>query len=238
MRTWTSSIDSRAEPQGYRLVNRVIRGGQGIAAREAKQSVQDVSGASSDEAAGGEPSTRSPSGAVNWVPLAEILRPHGVRGELRLRPYNRDSQLLLELDEVYVRFADGEGSEISVESARPANDAILMKLFSIDDRNRAEALRGAVVCAKRVDFPPVEEGEFYVCDVEGARVVVDGTSGDESDLGRVRELVSYPTVDVLIVDAADGGRPWEVPLVDSVVRSVDVASGCVRLVTSDGLERV
>ncbi len=38
-----------------------------------------------------------------WVPLAEVARPHGVRGELRLRPYNGDSDLLLGLDEVLVR---------------------------------------------------------------------------------------------------------------------------------------
>ena len=32
--------------------------------------------------------------AEAWVPLAEIARPHGVRGELRLRLFNRDSDPL------------------------------------------------------------------------------------------------------------------------------------------------
>ncbi len=42
-----------------------------------------------------------------WVPLAEVARPHGVRGELRLRPYNQDSDVLLDLDEVAVRIPAG-----------------------------------------------------------------------------------------------------------------------------------
>jgi len=172
--------------------------------------------------------------AEAWVPLAEVARPHGVRGELRLRLFNRDSDLLLELDEVLVRLPDGEEHEVSVESARRANDAILMRLFSVDDRDRAEGLRGAVVCARRRDFPPLEDGEFYACDVEGARVVLEGAEGE---VGRVRTLRTYPTTHVLVVDAADGGRPWEVPLVHEVVRAVDVAAGVVTLATLAGVER-
>jgi len=168
-----------------------------------------------------------------WVPLAEVARPHGVRGELRLKLYNRDSDLLLSLDDVLIRFPDGDEQEVSVDGARRANDAILMKLHSVDDRNRADELRGAIICAKRSEFPALDDGEFYACDVEGARVVAPG--GEE--LGRVVEMKSYPTVDVLVVTAADGGRPWEVPLVDAVVARVDVAAGEVVVATREGIER-
>jgi 16S rRNA processing protein RimM len=168
-----------------------------------------------------------------WVPLAEVARPHGVRGELRLRLYNADSDLLLDLDEVLLRPAEGSEVLLRVEGARRANDAILMKLVSVDDRDRADELRGAAVCARRADFPPLEEGEFYACDVAGARVVVEG--GDE--LGTVAELRTYPTVDVLVVTATDGGRAWEVPLVDSVVLRVDVEAKLVTVATRDGIER-
>ncbi len=176
--------------------------------------------------------------AEAWVPLAEVARPHGVRGEVHLRLYNRDSDLLLELDEVLVRFPDGDEQEVSVEAARRANDAILMKLCSVDDRDRAAELRGAKVCARRRSFPPLEEGEFYACDVEGARVMVDLPEGPARDVGRVRELRSYPSTQVLVVDADDGGPPWEVPLVAALVRDVDVASGVVVLTTLAGIERV
>lgn len=178
-----------------------------------------------------------------WVPLAEVARPHGVRGELRLRLFNRDSELLLTLEDVLLRFPEGDEQEVSVDSARRANDAILMKLFTVDERDRAESLRGALVCARRSSFPPVGEGEFYACDLEGARVVVrgEGAEGGEArapvDVGKVRELQTYPTVDVLVVDAADGGAPWEIPLVDAIVERVDVSLGEVTLFTLEGVER-
>jgi 16S rRNA processing protein RimM len=171
------------------------------------------------------------------VPLAEVARPHGVRGELRLRLYNRESDLLLGLDEVLLQLPDGEAHEVSVDAARRANDAVLMKLHSVDDRDQADALRGAVVCARRGDFPPVAPGEFYACDIEGARVVVDDGKTPPREIGRVRSVRSYPASEVLEVEDATGGRPWEVPLVEGVVRAVDVEGGVVTLSTMDGVER-
>ncbi len=160
-----------------------------------------------------------------------------MRGEIRLRLFNSESDLLLQLDELLVRLPDGSEHEVSVDGARRANDAILMKLFSVDDRDRAVELRGAVVCARREDFPPLDPGEFYACDVEGARVVLG--EGDEigRELGRVRTLRSYPGAQVLIVDAAENAGSWEVPLVDSVVRSIDLEANLVTLATMEGVER-
>jgi 16S rRNA processing protein RimM len=155
---------------------------------------------------------------------------------LRLRLFNRDSDLLLALDEVLVRFADGEEQEVSVDAARRANDAILMKLYSVDDRGRADELRGAKVCARRADFPPLAPGEFYACDIEGALVVVD-EADRKTELGRVRELRTYPTTHALLVESMDGASAWEVPLVEGVVLSVDVEAALVTLRTMEGVER-
>ncbi|HXX70623.1 MAG TPA: ribosome maturation factor RimM [Polyangiaceae bacterium] len=176
-----------------------------------------------------------------WVPLAEVSRAHGVRGEVRLRPFNRHSDLLLSLDEVLLRFPDGTEHEVSVDGARRAGDAVLMKLFSVDDRDAADDLRAVVVCAKRSDFPPLEAGEFYACDIEGARVLCPDSGGAREpgmvELGTVRELRTYPSMDILIVDASDGGAPYEVPLIDSIVRMVDVIQSVVLLSTLQGVER-
>jgi 16S rRNA processing protein RimM len=172
-----------------------------------------------------------------WVPLAEVLRPHGVRGEVRLKLYNRESDLLLDLDEVLLRFPDGEEQEVSVDGARRANDAVLMKLHAVDGRDRADDLRGVVLCARRADFPPLEPGEFYACDVEGARVVLDEGQGSVRDIGHVKGLRSYPASEVIEVVATEGGALLEVPLVDAVVAKVDLDAQVVTLATLDGVEK-
>lgn len=170
-----------------------------------------------------------------WVPLAVVGRPHGVRGELRAHPFNRDSDLLLDLEEVLVRFTEGERKgeqhEVSIDSARAGNDAILIKLHGVDDRDAADDVKGAELCVRRGDFPELEEGEFYACDIIGADAVLEGKV-----VGRIEAFTSYPSVDILVV-ASDRGR-YEVPLVDPYVDEVDVTGGRVVLRTLDGLDPV
>lgn len=167
---------------------------------------------------------------ARFVPLACVTRPHGVQGELRLKVYNEDSALLLTRPPIRLRLPSGEERDTELLSARPTNKALLIRLPGVLDRNAAEALRGAELCVARERFPRLDEGEFYACDVEGARVLL----GDDEALGTVVELRSYPTCDVLVVDRGEGAT-LEVPLVDAYVASVAPAEGLVRLVTIDGL---
>jgi 16S rRNA processing protein RimM len=167
-----------------------------------------------------------------WVPLAEVARPHGVRGELRLRLFNATSDVLLGQDEVLIRMADGEEHEVSVERARRADDAILIKLYSVDDRNRAEELRGAQICVRRGDFAEADDDEFYAIDVVGAEARLNGER-----VGVVAELITYPSIEVFLVHADDGKGDWEVPLTEMFIAKVDVAAKVVELVTLDDVER-
>ena len=178
--------------------------------------------------------------ARRYVPVAEVARPHGVRGELRLKIYNHDSDLLLRRPAVKLVFADGTEREVAIRTAREVNKALLVRLEGVDDRNAAEALRGARLLGPRDSFPPLEEGEFYTCDLEGARAML--SSGEE--VGRIVGIESYPTCDVLLIEraagepGAEGSRPperLEVPLVEAYVASVDVEHGVVQIVTLDGL---
>lgn len=168
-----------------------------------------------------------------WVPLAEVARPHGVRGEVRLKLFNKTSDVLLQQDEVLVRMSDGEEHEVSVEAARRADDAILMKLYSVDDRDRADDLRGALVCVRRRDFPPAEEGEFYTIDLVGAEVRVNAER-----IGVVVETMSYPTLEALLVRPDDGKGDWEIPLTETYVSKIDTSARVIDVLTLDDLERL
>lgn len=164
-----------------------------------------------------------------WVPLAEIARPHGVKGEVRLKLFNTASDVLLEQDEVLVRTPEGAEHEVSVDRARRADDAILMKLYSVDDRDRAEELRGSHICVRRKNFPPLEAGEHYTIDLVGALAKMNG-----EDLGKVIDITAYPTVDVLVVN--DGKQLCEIPMSESYVGTIDAAAGLVEVLSLDELE--
>ncbi len=163
------------------------------------------------------------------IALASVARPHGVLGEVRLNLYNAESDLLLDRDEVIVRLKDGKEHEVSIVRARRADKTILLKLHSIDDRDRADELRDAEICVPREDFPPLEEGEFYACDVEGAEARCN-----DARIGVVARLVEYPTASVLVVKKLDGTE-IEVPLTEAFVARIDSEA---RVVTFQALEEL
>ena len=168
-------------------------------------------------------STPQPN-ADRLVAIAEVARPHGVRGELRLKVYNPDTDLLGRGTTVVLRAPDARETQAKLTAVRPIEGALLVRLDGVADRDAAEALRGTQLCVPRSSFPPAEDGEFYACDVEGARAeLVDG-----SWVGTVLELRNYPTIDVLVVKTHDD-KTLEVPLTDDYVAAIDVGAYVVRL---------
>lgn len=163
-----------------------------------------------------------------WVDVAAVARPHGVRGEVRVKPYADDSEFLLGVKCVCLRSQAGAERPATVVRARPVPGAILMTFDGVGDRDAALVLGGAVVCVRREDLAPLGDGEFYACDVEGADVVCG-----ERRIGLVTALQSYPSADVLVVV---GERRWEIPLTRAFVAKVDIEAGRVELCTLEGLE--
>lgn len=165
------------------------------------------------------------------VVIGEIVRPHGVRGEVRVRPLTAHPDRFLELAEVYV-----EGVPRRVRSARVAADGVILALEGCNDRDGAAVLRGRLL---EVDAPAVHrlpEGEYYWFQLRGLRVFT--TEG--RPVGRVVEVEPNPAHDLLVVEeegmgpqGAEGARArrFLVPAVRALIAEVDLEGG--RLVVRD-----
>ncbi len=169
----------------------------------------------------------------DWIEIADVAKPHGVRGELRVRSFSPDSDLIAAKRVVRVRLKSGEEATHTITTARLApGDAWLVRLDRVEDRDAADKLRGAIFLVQRSEFAPLEEGEFYFCDLEGAEVLLD-----ERPFGKVKSVKEYPSVNVLLVDPIEGGGAWEVPITDAFVTDLDADKGLVRLHNVDGCVR-
>lgn len=164
-----------------------------------------------------------------FVPLGDVLRPHGIAGELRVRLHNEESDLLLHAKSVVLRDGKGVERRVRVASARRSNKALLLRLEGVASRNDAEALRGTTLGLPRDELPPPEDDEVYLCDLEGASV----REGDV-EIGRVSEIRPYPTCHVLVVERPTS-PPLDIPLLPMFVREVDVEHGIIQVMGLDQL---
>ena len=163
------------------------------------------------------------------VEVGRVAKPHGVKGELKVRLHWTDSDTLLAVRRVLVRSEQTGEREYVVERARRSRKCVLLKLEGIDDCDAADRLRAAAVLARRDALPPLGPGEYYLCDLVGTRVVSPG-----GPLGEVVEVRTLPTVDVIVIRRGDGTLA-EQPLAEPWLESVDVAAGIVQLASTDGL---
>ncbi len=169
---------------------------------------------------------------ADLLAIGRVSRAHGLRGELRVELHFVGSEALGEVDELWLsKTADSaDGAErYVIEAARPVPRAYLVKLEGVGDRNAAEALQRCSVWVPRSGLPVIDESEYYLVDLIGAKVV-----GPEGEIGTVVEIATHPSIDAIVIRTADG-RTLEQPLVPDWIARVSVAEKLIELSTLDGL---
>jgi 16S rRNA processing protein RimM len=125
---------------------------------------------------------------------------------------------------------------LQVLQAREQGDVVVATAEGVDDRNAAEALKGARVFVSRSAFPTPDAGEYYWIDLIGLDVV----NREGQALGRVVDLLDTGPQSVLRCELApEGGQPGDVterliPFVSAYIDSVSLADR--RIVADWGLD--
>jgi len=149
--------------------------------------------------------------------VGRIAGAHGLRGGLRVRPDNPDSDTLDHVRRVFVEREGGEAREYSlVRSERVNRTTLRVTLGGLDDPDAAEALRGATLTVALEDLPAKAPGEFYYFEAIGCEV----TTTDGRRVGVVEEVISTGANDVLVV--RDGQGEVLVPVIENVVKAMDL----------------
>lgn len=141
-----------------------------------------------------------------------------------------DSDALEMVERVRLLLPDGSSREATLGRIKPLGKGYLVKLVGVDDRNAAEALRDAKILVDRAVIPPPDEGEIFLSDLVG-RIVV---GPDQVRIGRVTEVISYPSVDSLVIEREDGSHV-EQPLVEDWVQPFEPGSDQILLTSLEGL---
>ena len=167
-----------------------------------------------------------------YLLLGEVLRPHGIRGELRLRLLTDHPERINDLEQVFVGRDPSEpgARPYEVEHMRRNVEYGLLKLKGIDDRDAADRLRGMFIMIDLAHAVPLEEGEFYLYQIIG--VTVQTTQGET--LGTIVDVLETGANDVYVVDSPTYGEVL-IPDTEQTVTDIDIDAGIVTVELPDGL---
>lgn len=167
---------------------------------------------------------------ARWIAIAVVTSPHGIRGEVRVRPLTDFPERLKRTASVTLEI-DGERRRYELERARPhGRGAYLVKLRGVDDRNAAEALRGVRLEVGEDEVVPLPEGTYYIFELVGSTVYDAGGAR----LGELVDVIKGGANDVYVVRLGDGTEAL-IPAVKQVVKTVDVRSRTVVVDPPPGL---
>ena len=164
------------------------------------------------------------------VALGKVVKAHGIRGAVRVLPYDDDSENLPLLRTAVLRFPDRSTREYPVASSSRAGRTYLMQLAGIDTRDDAEKLVGAEVLLDRSAFAPLPDGKHYLVDLLGLAVATE----DGAVLGRLRDVMKTGANDVLVV-GTDAGKEVLLPDIPGVVLAIDADAGRITVRVPKGL---
>jgi len=166
-----------------------------------------------------------------YLVVGEILRPHGLRGELRMRVLTDYPHHLPQLDSVYLGDSpDDTALELhGLEAVRFNKDLALLSLAGCRNRNDAELLRDKVVMISIDQAAPLEEGEYYLFQLIGLRVIAD-----QIEIGQIKEVLQTGANDVYVVHSDEFGEVL-IPAHDETILNIDFDAGVINMALPEGL---
>ncbi|MGE0260248.1 MAG: ribosome maturation factor RimM [Alphaproteobacteria bacterium] len=162
------------------------------------------------------------SGPEKRVCVGVVTGAHGVRGAVRVKSFTAVPEDVAG----YGPLEDERGERrfalrlISNAKGGNAKGVLIAAIGGIDDRDRAEALRGLRLYLPRSALPPPEEDEYYHADLIGLTAALP----DGAVLGTVRAVHDFGAGDTLEIERASG-PPLMVPFTRAVVPVVDLDAG-------------
>lgn len=146
------------------------------------------------------------------IPLGKILKPRGLKGELKAFLYNKSSRTLTEEINIWLKIKN-KYNIVNIEYLKEYNKYIIVKFRDINCREDAEKILNRRIYVSRNDFP--DSSTFYLVDLIG--FVVRDKSGNI--YGKVKDVINLPTNNSLLIDYND--KEILIPIIDNFIKLFD-----------------
>ena len=157
-----------------------------------------------------------------------IVKPQGIKGEVKVKPISPDPNRFHDLDHIYIRLQ--KLKTYSVENVRISNGFVFLKLVGVNSRNEAEMLRTKEILIPEDQLISLNDDEYFVHDLIGCKVL----SEDGTVIGEVDEIIQESSNDIYLVKGREG-HEYLIPAISDVIKEVNIKSKEITIQILDGL---
>ena len=165
---------------------------------------------------------------VEYFEIGQISNTHGLRGELKVRPFTESAKRFEELKKILVDIG-GNLKEYEIEGIRYQKDIILLKLKGVDSVEEAEKLKSYYIKIHRNDAKPTEANEFFIADLIGLEVY------QNEFIGILDDVFKAGGSDVYVIKRK-GKKDLLLPAIESVIKKIDLENKRIDVEIPRGLD--
>ncbi|TIH14944.1 ribosome maturation factor RimM [Marinifilum sp. JC120] len=167
---------------------------------------------------------------MEMLVVAEVVKPHGLRGEVCIESHADSPFLFDEVPCLYLAKKGQKPRRFVVRSSRKHKGRVLITFKGVEGRDEAESLRGMEILVREADLPETGEDEVYMYELEGMNVELE----DGTVVGTISDFILAPGQETWVISSSEG-KEILFPAVEKFVLSVDLEAEKVVVDPPEGL---
>ena len=166
----------------------------------------------------------------NLLEIGKIVNTHGLRGEVKVVPWTDSPDDFYDVSYAYIKNKN-EYKKLTIDGVKFQKNNVIVKFKEYNDINEILPFKNAVLYADRNDLGELPEGVYYIVDLIGLKVYTE----DDEYIGEIADVFNAGASDIYDVKR-DGKKNLLLPVIDEVVKSVDIENGRVTVNVMEGLD--
>lgn len=165
----------------------------------------------------------------NMLRVGVFANTHGIAGEIKVFPTTDDVGRFKKLKKVYLD-TGRDMLEWEISNVKFFKNMAILKFKGINNINDIEKYKGKDLYITREQAVPLEEDEYFLCDVIDALVVTE----DGTELGVVKEVLQTGANDVYVVENKEK-KEILLPVIKDCILDIDLEHKIVKAHLMSGL---
>lgn len=134
---------------------------------------------------------------LSYISVGKILKTHGLKGALKIRPYNLSGRFFEYSTEIFL-YQNNFYKKYEIEQIQHLNELLVIKFCDIDTIEEAQKLKDIEIFVLK-DSIPVEDDEILYIDIIGFKA-----SFNSKIFGEVVNIANYGAGEIYVVKKQSG----------------------------------
>lgn len=137
---------------------------------------------------------------ITLIPFGLLIKPHGLKGYISIKFFNKDSRLLKENDRVF--FENDIDNFLTIKNINYNSKNNLIRFFEYCNRNDVEKFNKREIFVDKNVFPELLDNQNYFVDFIGCNLF----SHIDKEIGIIKDVIPIKQNDILAIDTSDGEK--------------------------------